>query len=159
MKNKIVIISSWILVLITMVMIFNFSSESSAESSKTSADVVEQVLGIFMEKEEITPPVVKKYQFPIRKAAHFGIYMLLGFCLMNAFDKSFRIKYYLNILISIVSSILYAISDELHQSLSLDRSPHITDVLIDSAGAFFGVLLFAGLFLLYKMILIRKLKK
>lgn len=153
MKNKITIILSWALVLLTMVIIFNFSAESSEESSKTSGDVVEQVLGIFMEKEEITPPVVKKYQFPIRKAAHFGIYMLLGFCMMSAFEKTFKIKYLLNILFSGFSCILYAISDEIHQSFSADRGPRIVDVVIDSVGAIVGVLTFAGLIFLYKKFL------
>lgn len=153
MKNKITIILSWALVLLTMVIIFNFSAESSEKSSITSGDVVEQVLGIFMEKEEITPPVVKKYQFPIRKAAHFGIYMLLGFCMMSAFEKTFKIKYLLNILFSGFSCILYAISDEIHQSFSVDRGPRIVDVVIDSVGATVGVLTFVGLIFLYKRFL------
>ncbi len=157
MKNKIVIILSWSLVLITMMIIFNFSSESSEESTKTSGDVVEQVLGIFMEKEEITPSVVKKYQFPIRKAAHFGIYMLLGFCMMSAFEKTFKIKFILNILFSLITSVLYAISDEIHQSFSLERGPRVIDALIDSIGAFVGVMVFAGLFLIYNKLVLLKI--
>ena len=159
MKNKIIIVLSWALVLLTMMIIFNFSAESSEESSKTSGDVVEQVLGIFMEKEEITPPVIKKFQFPIRKAAHFGIYMLLGFCMMNAFDKTFKIKVIFNALYSVITCVLYAISDEIHQSFSLDRGPRALDTLIDSAGAVFGILIFICFLLLYEKILLPKLNK
>lgn len=156
MKNKIIIVLSWALVLLTMLIIFNFSAETSEESSRTSSDVVEQVLGIFMEKEEITPPVVKKYQFPIRKAAHFGIYMLLGFCMLSAFDKTLRIKAILNVLLSVVTCILYAISDEIHQSFSFDRAPQALDALIDSIGAIVGVFAFMGFLLVYKKLGVAK---
>jgi len=90
MKNKLVIITSWLLVLLTMIIIFNFSGQSATQSSQVSEGVVVEILGIVMDKEEITPPVIQKFQFPIRKLAHFGIYMLLGFCMMNAFLEHFR---------------------------------------------------------------------
>ena len=159
MKNKIIIIASWLLVLLTMAMIYSFSDETSEESTKTSGAVVEQILGIFMDKEDITPPVVKKYQFPIRKAAHFGIYMLLGFCMINAFDKSFKIKAYLNIVFSVISSCLYAVTDEIHQGYIVGRGPQVRDVLIDSSGAIVGVFIFVGLYFLYKKLILSKVDK
>ena len=145
MKNKIIIIFSWLLVLASMLMIYNFSAENAEKSTTTSGGVVVQILDIFMEKEEITPPVIKKYQFPIRKAAHFGIYMLLGFCMLSAFEKTFKIKIWLNIVFSMISSVLYAISDEIHQNFSAGRGPSPKDVLIDSAGALCGILFFWAL--------------
>ena len=145
MKNKIIIIFSWFLVLASMLMIYNFSAESAEKSTTTSGGVVVQILDIFMDKEEITPPVIKKYQFPIRKAAHFGIYMLLGFCMLSAFEKTFKIKIWLNIVFSLISCVLYAISDEIHQNFSAGRGPSPKDVLIDSAGALCGILIFWAL--------------
>ena len=157
MKNKIVVIFSWLLVLLTMIIIFNFSSEDSVESTKTSGSVVEQVLGVFMEKEEITPPVIKKYQFPIRKAAHFGIYMLLGFCMMSAFDKTFKFSRLLNILFSFITSTFYAMSDEIHQGFVAGRGPQVRDVLIDATGALVGVLIFVAFLLLYEKLIVNKI--
>lgn len=145
MKNKIIIIFSWLLVLASMLMIYNFSAENAETSTATSEGVVVQILDIFMDKEEITPPVIKKYQFPIRKAAHFGIYMLLGFCMLSAFEKTFKIKIWLNIVFSLISCVLYAISDEIHQNFSAGRGPSPKDVLIDSAGALCGILIFWAL--------------
>lgn len=152
MKNKLIVIFSWLLVLASMLMIYNFSAENAEMSTATSEGVIVQILGIFMEKEEITHPVIIKYQFPIRKAAHFGIYMLLGFCMLSAFEKTFKIKIWLNIVFSLISCVLYAISDEIHQNFSAGRGPSPKDVLIDSAGALCGILIFwALLALLHKI--------
>ena len=160
MKSKIiVVVLSWLLVLLTMAMIFNFSRETSEKSSQTSEGVVVQILDIFMEKEEITPPVIKKYQFPIRKAAHFGIYMLLGFCLLNAFEKTVSIKLWINSIISFLVGVLYAITDEYHQNFSSGRGPQAKDVLIDSSGVLLGVLIFIGFYFLYKKVIFPKINK
>ena len=158
-KKTFVIISSWLLVFVVMLMIFNFSSENAEQSTETSKDVVVQVLDVVMDKEEITPPVVQKYQVPIRKLAHFGIYMLLGFCMYNAFDKSFKLKFWLNMLLATVACIIYAISDEFHQNFSANRGPAITDVLIDSSGAVLGIILFFLFNLIYFKIFLVKFKK
>lgn len=158
MKGKIAIITiSWLMVLLTMIMIFNFSSENAVQSTKTSENVVVQVLDIVMDKEDITPPVIKKYQFPIRKAAHFGIYMLLGFCMISAFEKSFKLKLWLNSVLSVLACVIYAISDEFHQNFSSGRGPQVRDVLIDSAGALVGTLVFLGLFFLYFKVILPKI--
>ena len=142
MKNKIAIIFSWLLVLITMLIIFNFSGHSSEKSAEVSEGVVVQILDIVMDKEDITPPVVKKFQFPVRKMAHFSIYMLLGFCMISAFEKTFKIKKWLNAALSVAACCVYAVSDEFHQGFSANRAPRALDVLIDSCGAVTGVLIF-----------------
>ncbi|MBQ7412455.1 MAG: hypothetical protein IJW10_06110, partial [Clostridia bacterium] len=67
MKNIIILATSWLCVVLTMVMIFCFSAQNAEKSTETSSSVVENVLDIVMPKEEITPEVVKKYQFPLRK--------------------------------------------------------------------------------------------
>lgn len=157
MKNKLIVIFSWLLVLATMLMIYNFSAENAEASTSTSGGVIVQILDIFMEKEEITPPVIQKYQFPIRKAAHFGIYMLLGFCMLNAFEKTFKLKIWLNISFSLLSCIIYAILDEVHQNFSAGRGPSPKDVLIDSVGAVCGILIFWGfLMLLHKTNILKR---
>lgn len=142
MKNKLIIIFSWLLVLSSMLMIYNFSEEDAKESTATSEGVIVQILDIFMEKEEITPPVIRKFQIPIRKIAHFGIYMLLGFCMLSAFEKTFKIKIYFNILFSEIVCALYALSDEIHQNFTAGRGPSAKDVLIDSSGAICGIIIF-----------------
>lgn len=132
-----------------MAMIFGFSAEDSNKSSDTSSEVIEDVLDIVLPKEEITPSVVKKYQFPFRKAAHFGIFMLLGFALANAFNITISKKWYFSYPSAIAVSILYAISDEIHQKFSDGRVPSFRDVMIDSLGAVMGVLIFVAFITLY----------
>lgn len=149
MKNKVILICSWICVALTMLMIFCFSSEDAEKSSETSSEVIEGVLDIVLPKDEITPEVVKKYQFPFRKAAHFGIYMLLGFCLANAFQFSIKKKWYISYPCSLASGIVYSITDEWHQGFSEGRGPSARDVLIDSSGVLVGILIFLAVFYLY----------
>lgn len=159
MRNKIILVISWLCVAITMVMIFSFSAQNAEESSETSSTVIENVLGVVMPKEEITPEVVKKYQFPFRKVAHFGIYMLLGFCLANAFDNTIKKKWYISYPSALLAGALYAISDEWHQNFSDGRGPSAIDVLIDSSGALLGILIFIGFVYLYNYIKARKTQK
>lgn len=153
MKNIIILATSWLCVVLTMVMIFCFSAQNAEKSTETSSSVVENVLDIVMPKEEITPEVVKKYQFPFRKAAHFGIYMLLGFALANAFQYTLNKKWYVSYPASALVSILYAVSDEWHQGFSEGRGPSLTDVLIDSSGAILGILVFITFTYLYCFII------
>ncbi len=47
-------------------------------------------------------------------------------------------------LLAILAAALYAASDETHQLFVAGRSGRVTDVMIDSAGAILGVLIFAG---------------
>lgn len=135
-----------------MVMIFCFSSEDAEKSSQTSSGVIEDVLDIVLPKDEITPEVIKKYQFPFRKAAHFGIYMLLGFCFANAFEVSIRKKWYISYAFSLISGVIYSITDEWHQNFSAGRGPSFKDVLIDSAGVLVGILFFAAFTYFYNKI-------
>lgn len=74
--------------------------------------------------------------FILRKGAHIFVYMILSYLLAKIFDqKSWR---YLSGVVLV--SLLYAISDEWHQSLVIDRSGNARDVLIDLVGIFLGIM-------------------
>lgn len=80
------------------------------------------------------------YQHLARKSAHAFLYLVLG--LLSTAALSRHIGKPLCVFLSAEAfSVLYACSDELHQFLSAGRSPQVTDVLLDSAGALCGVLL------------------
>jgi VanZ family protein len=89
----------------------------------------------------------KAHKF-IRKAAHFSEFALLGFlsaCLLLYISSVFRrLKLWLTLTAPAVFTLLYAISDEVHQIFS-GRGPRVTDVLIDFAGALCGILLIHGI--------------
>ena len=115
-----------VLMVLWMVMIFLFSSQSGEESSKTSGFIL-SLLPFFNN--------IESAEFYIRKLAHFSIYFLLGlsaFQMFSAYDHSKNKAF----LFSILLCFLYACSDEFHQSFSSGRSPQVFDVFIDTMGAF-----------------------
>ncbi|MBP3503022.1 MAG: VanZ family protein [Clostridia bacterium] len=131
-----------ILIIINCIVIFNFSAQDSEKSSESSGVVVNRVVNTIstvnkkVKKENIKDTVT----FIVRKCAHFSIYTLLGIWLMNlanTFDISIKRK----ILICILFGILYASSDEFHQSFVGGRSPEVRDVCIDTCGILFGNIL------------------
>lgn len=143
----------WVLVVACMTAIFCFSSETATESSQTSASVTEKVLEtvspsfrkLSAEKKQQT---VEKVQFSVRKLAHFSIYCALGFFLYLALNN-YRLK--LKWLLALSISVLYSISDEIHQSFVPGRSCELRDVCIDSSGALAGIFVCMLLtYLIYK---------
>jgi len=79
----------------------------------------------------------------IDKLLHFIAYAVLGALFLRAY-KTLRIRNKLNLLImlSILSSSLYGISDELHQYFVPLRSAEWMDIFADILGSVFGVLIY-----------------
>ena len=75
-----------------------------------------------------------KYDFILRKIAHGLEYFILTFLLHRAFKGSFNINIFQLFIYPTTLSLLYAISDELHQSFILSRDASMQDVLIDAIG-------------------------
>ncbi len=75
-----------------------------------------------------------EYDFLLRKIAHITEYFVFTFLLYRAFGGSFKMNVYRLFMYPAVFSLLYAISDEIHQYFVLGRSCAIGDVLIDSLG-------------------------
>lgn len=132
-----------VLLLCTFYIIFGFSSQNGEESGGISKRITDFILEKsakynnleMSEKEQVN----KRTEKIIRKIAHFSIYTLVGFLLMALFSTYENIKRKNQIYISTMLGILYAISDEIHQSFTPGRGPKITDVFIDSLGVFFGI--------------------
>ena len=72
------------------------------------------------------------------ETSHFSIYTLVGFSVMG-FMCTFNIKNKFKVFISIVIGVIYAVTDEIHQSFTPGRWPSPTDVCIDSAGVLTGI--------------------
>lgn len=132
-----------VLLLCTFYIIFGFSSQDGEKSGGISKRITDFILEKsskynsleMSEKEQVN----KRTERIIRKIAHFSIYTLVGFLLMALFSTYENIKRKNQICISAILGILYAISDEIHQSFTPGRGPKITDVFIDSLGVFFGI--------------------
>lgn len=88
----------------------------------------------------------------LRKFAHFIIFLFLGTFLIHALTVS-NVRGWKAVFIALFVSFLYAVSDELHQAFVPGRTPLVMDVLIDTAGATVGIVLYSfvnGLFKLFR---------
>lgn len=150
-----------ILLLCTFFIIFGFSSQNGEQSGGISRKITEGILEKSNRynnlKEEEKKPILHRTESIIRKMAHFSIYTVIGILLMGLLC-TYKIKNKWRIVITIVTGMLYAISDEFHQSFSPGRTPKITDVYIDTLGVFLGVLLILLIVKIHDKYIHRKLE-
>ena len=136
----------WVLVILWMALIFFFSHQPATESSELSLGITEVIVDmvntIAPDKDILLNQ--DNINFLIRKAAHFGVYLILGLLVSNGliFSKISRGKV---IYLALIICVLYATSDELHQLFIPGRSGQVSDVLLDSAGSIVGILLRNGI--------------
>lgn len=125
----------WFLVLAWMCLIFFMSHQVGEVSSNQSKLVIEifSWLGINLDSYfgELATLIV-------RKGAHFTEYLILASLVYNALEINQEKKRYI---IAFIITVLYACSDEIHQYFVPGRAMALKDVLIDSSGAFFGLLI------------------
>ena len=128
-----------ILVILWMIVIFSFSNQKANDSSKLSDGLILKTVRIIEKitnKEYSDEEILEKFVRPVRKLAHFTIYLILG-VLVYLYIKEFNISN--KFIVSLLICILYAISDEIHQLFIVGRSGKILDVLIDSLGSLTGI--------------------
>jgi VanZ family protein len=147
MAKKII---SIILVLVWMGLIFSFSNangESSGSMSRRVIVIITETITNIKDGTEEMDKIVDRYQLFVRKGAHFFIYFVLAFLVMNSlYIWDIKTK---TLIISGVICILYAISDELHQYFIAERSGNIIDVMWDSSASLISSYLY------YKIVMIR----
>lgn len=158
MVNKKLIIlrvACFTLSLLIMVFIFSMSAQDAETSSNTSGGLIESVIRFFdkgfaelsqIEQEEY----VGKFQFIVRKLAHFSVYLALGFALSAGMQTFVKLRVFVRTLFAFIIGVLYAILDEIHQIYVPGRSCELRDMLIDSTGILIGSLFIMALFLLIK---------
>lgn len=78
-----------------------------------------------------------QWDFALRKIAHLTEYAILAWLLIRAL-KEHQLSKQQVLILAISLSVLYAISDEYHQTFILGREGTFRDVLIDSFGIFLG---------------------
>ncbi len=118
----------FILVIVCAATIFYLSSQVAEDSNETSYSLL-AFLGFSEELNSI-----------IRETAH-GIEYLGFSALICTFLRSMDIKALKSVILSVMISIAYAVTDEIHQILVPGRAFEIFDICIDSAGAVTGALL------------------
>ena len=139
-----------LIAVLIMLAVYMFSSQSGDSSGATSMNVTENVSQhIFA--DNIGRDTLEILEQIIRKLAHFIEFAALGFFVF-AFTDTFAIKRKKAIIISLIFSALYALSDEIHQFFVPERACRLTDVLLDSFGALCGILIFIALCELIKLL-------
>ena len=150
---------TWGAVIGWMILIFYLSHQPGTASSDLSSNITEQII-YFLTIISPLDLTFQDFQGFIRKGAHFFAYFVLGILTYHALLRSnlqnkrekFREKWrnssrqkgaqFFNICIALLISVVYAISDEWHQTFIPGRSGEIRDVLIDTFGAFTGISLY-----------------
>ena len=139
MKTNILRILFLILIIANSVIIFGFSSQNGEESGSLSQKIITVIADIFNVQENRETFLDIGEQI-VRNLAHLGIYTSLGIWSI-AFILTFNIKLKWQVIITIIWGIIYAITDEFHQTFSTGRHASINDVVIDTFGVILGLLL------------------
>ncbi|MCH4890660.1 VanZ family protein [Acidaminobacter sp. JC074] len=130
---------SWLLVIGWMILIFLLSAQVADQSNELSTGITEK---LFVLVGKVFKDLsLKTFNHYIRKTAHFTIYLVLGLLLMHAFKVSHATRRG-GVFLTFVSGMVYAVSDEFHQSFVPGRGPSFFDVIIDTSGVIVGILVF-----------------
>ena len=82
---------------------------------------------------------------------HFSEYLILSIIVILFVNMLFKNKkYFISLIITIILCFSYAYLDEYHQTKVEGRTGQIKDVVIDTAGAVSGTIIYGTYYLAYK---------
>jgi VanZ family protein len=112
-------------------------------SEQTSRFIVPFLLWL---KPGMSPKIIRSVLFVIRKCAHVTEYAILALLLWRVLRSGITLRMRMSMLFGAVllACAVFAASDEFHQSFVKSRTPSVRDVLLDVAGALFGLLIGAA---------------
>lgn len=163
MKKALKIIILLILAVGWMICIFKLSGMNSSNSNGKSTDIIsvfiEDTLGVTNDygvtdshpSDEKIDHASSLINAPMRKVIHATVYFILAFFVMILLNIIFEHKKYpLSFILAIIICIIFAATDEYHQTFVSGRTGQVLDVLIDSAGALVGLLFYSTYHLVYR---------
>jgi len=97
-------------------------------------------------KPDVAPETIRSVHTAVRKCAHVAEYAILALLLWRALRSGSAVRAKMSTLVAAVllGCAVFAASDEFHQSFVKSRTPSLRDVLLDIAGALFGLLIGAS---------------
>ncbi|MBO7633984.1 MAG: VanZ family protein [Lachnospiraceae bacterium] len=152
-----------VLTIIWMLVIFAYSSKSAEASTGQSLRLGRALFRLVIsdwnelraaEKQSFA----ERWDHPIRKTAHVTEFAILGILLTNVFLLR-KTKKQPAAMLSLFCGIVYAASDELHQTFVPGRAGMFGDVCIDACGVVIGTALFIGIYALTENIRAGKAQK
>lgn len=126
-RRKWLLIISWTLVFLCMAVIFALSQQEAPQSQATSDGVLRWLL------EHLGLQISSH---TVRKTAHALEFCGLETLLYFAYFESFRAPQAVS---ALLTTVLYAASDEIHQYFIVGRSCQLRDVFVDFLGAAAGL--------------------
>ena len=114
----------------------------SASTDALSANRTSRFIGPFLRwlNPSISAEAIQRVQFVVRKGAHIAEYAVLAMLLWRALHKPPQPTWNRrHAVVAFAIAVVYAITDEFHQSFVPSRGAHWGDVLFDSAGAALGL--------------------
>ncbi len=144
MKTKGFKILAAVLLILWCGLIFSLSAEPADKSSDTSGTLTRMVFSVvypdFNDLEaEQQQELINEASFIIRKAAHFSLYLILGFLAFLNVAAYNGLAFWLKPFLSTLFCFGFSVSDEIHQRFVPGRSGEIRDVLIDVCGSVFAI--------------------
>ncbi len=159
MSKKTIILG--ILLIIWMGVIFYMSSDNGDESGEESSRVVSFIVSTYDKVVGSSEETINYHKsdefmgqatFIFRKICHFSEYLILSIISFAFIESLNKLKLLLCLLYSFIFSVIYAITDEIHQTFVDGRSGQVTDVLIDTSGVIVGCLI---IYFIYKKIQVK----
>lgn len=137
-KTKVLRLIGWLGLIVMLVTIFLLSNQPASQSSALSNGIAQQTKPIY---EFITNSSVSQSEWNrmLRKLAHVSLFFAFA-AFTYILLLLYRVKMSKAILITLLLSVCYAITDELHQLVVVGRGASVRDVLIDSIGIVLAVI-------------------
>lgn len=150
MKNKKIFYG--IMTLLWVVVIFTFSLQPAEISSDISSSFLDKFLktifpSVYERLETIPKEQVELWHTIVRKCAHFLEFCILG--ILGSLTVS-QTKLSCKALIALCFCVAVAATDETIQLFVDGRAGRVADVLLDSTGSMFGILILRGFNFLIK---------
>lgn len=142
-KRKLFIIASWLFVAVCMAVIFYLSRERASVSSDRSNSVIELIVRLF--NYRLTPHTVRKTAHALE---YFGLTLAFNLAYGVTFKKFCPF-------LSMLSSIFYSATDEIHQYFVEGRACRGYDLLVD----FYGTAIMTAILCIGYVILVKTMEK
>lgn len=138
-----------LLAVVWMALIFFMSAQVADDSGALSGSVtwyiIEGINWIFARDWDAATVLMyaKMWEYPIRKLAHMSEYAIFAWILVGNFALYGKTKSHRYIW-AWAGAVCYAVTDEIHQLFVPGRAGLFSDVCVDGAGAFLGLLFMWG---------------
>jgi len=89
----------------------------------------------FSSRSSITTTQIYWQDFTVKKTAHVFVYAVLAVLVYRSLKHTTKLTRIYLLIVALLITIGYALTDEFHQSFTPGREPHLRDIVIDGIGA------------------------